>query len=97
VPKRIQLPSAEELFAPTAKTPEPPAVEVTKPAPRARRAAPRKPAAQRTADHLENLEGRLGELPINTLIDLRDGLEELLIAEDVEQADVDKLLASLAV
>ena len=117
MPKRIQLPSADELFqlpgavsgAPE-RPPEPrPASRATKPKPRAKQAPkaarnsaagpqtrrPRAPAA--AVSHLDRVESSLRDLPIDTLIDLRDGLEDLLISERVDAGDLEELLASIGV
>lgn len=117
MPKRIQLPSADELFelpgavsgAPE-KAPAPkPAPPATKPKPRAKAAPkvartaaagpqtrrPRAPAAAES--HIDRVESSLRDLPIDTLIDLRDGLEDLLISERVDAGDLEELLASIGV
>ena len=118
MPKRIQLPSADELFqlpgavsgAPE-KAPAPkPTPRATKPKPRAKAAPnvarnsaaagsqtsrPRAPAAAES--HLDRVESSLRDLPIDTLIDLRDGLEDLLISERVDAGDLEELLASIGV
>ena len=67
-------------------------------------AAPHKP---KTATHakrqltavarLEAIEARLGELPVDSLIDLRDGLEELLAAEEVDEQAVRRLLGTVEI
>jgi hypothetical protein len=99
VPKRIQLPSADELFqlpGPVSGAPEP--ASTPKHNPRAKKAPSRRPRAPAAAvSHLDRVESSLRDLPIDTLIDLRDGLEDLLISERVDAGDLEQLLASIGV
>lgn len=71
------------------------------------KAPTRKPAAKRTPRtarpkpegfaeaRLAAVESRLADLPVDTLIDLRDGLEELLSADVVDVDAVERLLDSV--
>ena len=105
MPKRIQLPSADELFQlPGAVSGAPEKAPAPKPKSRAKKASsatgprPRRPRAPATAvSHLDRVESSLRDLPIDTLIDLRDGLEDLLISERVDAGDLEELLASIGV
>jgi len=116
--KRIELPSADELFGDRPPAPKPatrkPSVKKAAPKKAAAKkatkpVAARKPAtAKRTTtvaparngqgataeSRLSALESRLTTLPVDALIDLRDGLEELLAAEVVDEAAVRGLLDS---
>jgi len=116
--KRIELPSADELFGDRPPAPKPatrkPSVKKAAPKKAAAKKATkpvtaRKPAtAKRTTtatparnghgataeSRLSALESRLTTLPVDALIDLRDGLEELLAAEVVDEAAVRGLLDS---
>jgi hypothetical protein len=69
-----------------AKAPKPAAATTT-----------RRPAAAATVSHLDRVESSLRDLPIDTLIDLRDGLEDLLISERVDAGDLEQLLSSIGV
>jgi hypothetical protein len=44
--------------------------------------------------HIDRVEGRLRDLPIDTLLELRDGLEGLLTSGAVTDAGVERILAS---
>jgi hypothetical protein len=61
------------------------------PKPRSKPAPRHKTPEQRLAD----IERRLSALPVDTLIDLRDGLEDLLSADSVDEAGVQRLLDTL--
>ena len=119
MPKRIQLPSADELFQlPGAVSGAPEPAPVHQPKPRKKQASSQRAAAapkvgaapaaagkqtrRRRApaaavSHLDRVESSLRDLPIDTLIDLRDGLEDLLISERVDAGDLEQLLASIGV
>lgn len=152
MPKRISLPSSEELFAQPGPRPgrarpgvaetliagkaaQPrrargatkpargeatagavaPAVRVAAtvpvPVPTARRARVARPAAAAVpvrpvrdgaerrrpgvGERVRQLQSALRDLPIDSLIDLRDGLEALLGADTVSDAEVERLLSGL--
>jgi hypothetical protein len=57
--------------------------------------APTRPSTP--VDRLESLESRLSELPVESLIDLRDGLEELLTADRIDEDTVRRLLDAVEV
>jgi hypothetical protein len=60
--------------------------------------APRKSTPRRTPlARLETIETRLSELPVDALIDLRDGLEELLAADSVDETAVRRLLDTVEI
>lgn len=89
----------------TAKKPKtakkPTTARQPKTAARAKKPAPRpRPATLRGATplhRLEAIESRLGELPVDALIDLRDGLEELLAGDEVDEQAVRRLLDTVEV
>jgi hypothetical protein len=57
--------------------------------PRASGRARRQPPLR---DRLDALEGRLGDLPIDSLLTLREDVEELLAAPDIPTVAVERLL-----
>jgi hypothetical protein len=121
VPRRISLPSSDELFGDRAPYAGGGADKEPAPRKRARRAttappvpaaaAPRAPAGKprrprpatqpvaagtrrrMVTPRIERVESKLRDLPIDTLLELRDGLEALLIGGTVTEADVERLLA----
>ena len=85
-------PAASPQAPPTTSPPRAraaaPKPAVTAEAPRpVRRVAPRGVAAR-----IDDVETRLRDLPIDTLLSLRDGLEALLIAGPVSEQDVERVL-----
>jgi hypothetical protein len=103
VVRRIQLPTSAELFDDPAPRPGraaaqtrvagPPIAEATADG---RRRRPREPARLTPAalgKRMAQVEGTLNDLPIDVLIDLRDGLETLLAGDTVDEAELATLLA----
>ena len=100
MPRRIEVPSADALFGgppvpPPAAAATGSTVEVRPLAPRPRR--PRRPALLPRADQgamrrLEELEATLAELPVDRLIELREGLETLLAAGSVDAESLERVL-----
>lgn len=124
--RRIELPSAEELFGdkpPAPKEASPKGRKTAAPKPRktaarATSGAPKrstkksssssKPSSAKSspkaraaakpraaAARLSGVESRLSTMPVDALIDLRDGLEDLLSADTVDEAAVRRLLDSV--
>ena len=61
----------------------------------ARKTTPCRPRTQ--VERLESIELRISDLPVEALIDLRDGLEELLTADAVDEQAVRRLLDTVEV
>ena len=94
--RRISLPSSDELFSdrgPYAGRAEEPAHRRPRTARAARPAAPA-PRTRATTARIDRVEKRLRELPIDTLLELRDGLEALLLRDTLTEADVEGVLAT---
>jgi len=97
VPRRIEVPSADALFGgPPAPPPAAAAtggtVEVRPRPRRPRRPAPLPRADQGAMRRLEELEATLAELPVDRLIELREGLETLLAAGSVDAESLERVL-----
>lgn len=94
--KRIRLPSADELFGDDQGTAKPAKSASRSTAP-AKKRTTKKAAAQKatSAMRLDTLETRIPALSVDTLIDLRDGLEEMLAADSVDEDAVRELLDSI--
>ena len=92
--RRISLPSSDELFAArgpyAGRTAEP----QRRPRPAGRPRATAAPSRKRVMTRIDRIEKRLRDLPIDTLLELRDGLEALLLGGTVTEADVERLLAA---
>lgn len=104
MPKRIVLPSSDALFADNAPRPGAEGgVAPPRPVPRGRTAAGGAPPARARssgrrpgaalAARLDRIEGGLDRLPVDTLIELRDSLDELLGTGPLSAAAVERLLA----
>jgi hypothetical protein len=46
------------------------------------------------ATRIDRVEKRLRDLPIDSLLELRDGLEALLLSGEVSEAEVERVLAA---
>jgi hypothetical protein len=112
VVRRIQLPSAAELFDDPRPQPgrllhDGPAGGEAVQAPAARPRAARPARAKRAAgpaaasvaleQRLGDVEAGLRDLPIDVLIELRDGLEALLAGDRIDETELGLLLEPLAV
>ena len=88
-------PSTRKRATPAASAPR----DAKKPIARTRKAAPPRPRTLRATPvaRLEYVEDRLADMPVDALIDLRDGLEELLAADVVDEAAVRRLLDAVEV
>jgi hypothetical protein len=98
VARRIALPSSAELFGDRGPYARSAADEAT-PAvarPRAKRPSRAKPAPRRPrlTARIDRVEQRLRDLPIDTLLELRDGLEALLLGGTISEGDVERVLAA---
>ena len=97
--KRIRLPSADELFPTPPPGRQQTTAKSTKPAApstsAAKKRATKKSPSRGSAVRLDTLETRIPALSVDTLIDLRDGLEELLAADSVDEDAVRELLDSI--
>lgn len=99
--RRISLPSSDELFgdhgpyagtAPQAPSrPRKPRSAGAKPPTPPAKAARSQP---RVMARIDRVEAGLRDLPIDTLLELRDGLEALLLSGSVSEADVERVLAA---
>ena len=92
--RRISLPSSDELFGDRGPYAGRTADTTRRPRPPARPRAAAAPARKRVMSRIDRTEKRLRDLPIDTLLELRDGLEALLLGGTVTEADVERLLAA---
>lgn len=96
---RAPLPKSSRSAEPTGRRRSPRATRATPPetrrsrtpTPATRSAAVGRPSAA-TVRRLERIEDGLGQLPVDTLLDLRAGLDELLAADSVSEAALVGLL-----
>jgi hypothetical protein len=100
VARRIQLPSADELFGGEKPSPKKRQTASRRTSSTGKRStkksfSPKVGSPDTDSARIDTIEARLASLPIDSLMDLRDGLEDILAADTLDEAAVRELLDSL--